>query len=236
MKFSLIIPCYNEAANLPLLLDRCKEVAHRPGVEVILVDNGSTDNSPEILVSLLSQYPGCRSVRVEKNQGYGFGILTGLRAATGDILGWTHADMQTDPQDALRCLEYFKKLGPNCFVKGRRYGRPLGDVAFTIGMSFFETLLLGKPLCDINAQPTMFSRQFFETWYEPPHDFSLDLYAYYQAHLAGLDIHRFPVFFGKRAYGVSHWNENWSAKWKYIRRTLSFSVQLKRCIREVSEK
>ncbi len=93
MKFSLVIPCYNEAANLPLLLDRCKELTRHGDVEVILVDNGSTDNSPEVLLGLLPRYPGCRSVRAEENEGYGFGVLTGLRAAHGEILGWTHADM-----------------------------------------------------------------------------------------------------------------------------------------------
>jgi glycosyltransferase involved in cell wall biosynthesis len=231
MRFSLVIPCYNEAANLPLLLSRCQNLVSQPGVEIVLVDNGSTDDSPSVLRALLPTYPGSRSVRVEKNQGYGFGILTGLRAASGDILGWTHADMQTDPLDILRGLDLFEKFGPNSFVKGRRYGRPLGDVAFTIGMSFFETLLLGKPLWDINAQPTMFSRQFFETWHEPPHDFSLDLYAYYHARLAGLEVYRFPVLFGERAHGVSHWNVNWAAKRKFIRRTIDFSLQLKKSLK-----
>ena len=231
MKFSLIIPCYNEAANLPLLLDRCKEVARRPDIEVILVDNGSTDNSPEVLLNLLPLYTGCRSVRVEKNQGYGFGILTGLRAAKGDILGWTHADMQTDPQDALRGLELFDQYGLDIFVKGRRYGRPLADVVFTLGMSVFETLLLGKPLWDINAQPTMFSRSFFETWFEPPYDFSLDLYVYYQALCKRLKICRFPVKFGERVHGVSHWNVNWAAKRKFINRTVDFSLQLRKSIK-----
>ena len=231
MRFSLIIPCYNEAANLPLLLERCKEVTHRPDIEVILVDNGSTDNSPEVLLNLLPQYPGCRSVRVENNQGYGFGILFGLRAAEGEILGWTHADMQTDPQDALQGLELFDKYGLEPFVKGRRYGRPLADVVFTLGMSVFETLLLSKPLWDINAQPTMFSRRFFESWLEPPYDFSLDLYAYYQARCKGLGIHRFPVKFGERAHGVSHWNVNWAAKRKFIRRTVDFSLQLRKSLK-----
>ena len=100
MMLSLVIPCYNEAANLPSLLERCKELAQRGSVEVILVDNGSTDDSPQVLARLLPAYPGCRTVRVEHNQGYGFGILAGLKAARGDILGWTHADMQTDPMDA----------------------------------------------------------------------------------------------------------------------------------------
>ena len=231
MKFSLVIPCYNEAANLPLLLERCKEVTIRPDIEIILVDNGSTDNSPEVLLNLLPQYPGCRSIRVEKNQGYGFGILSGLRTATGEILGWTHADMQTDPQDALRGLELFDKHGLDIFVKGRRYGRPLADVVFTLGMSVFETMLLGKPMWDINAQPTMFSRNFFEIWLEPPYDFALDLYAYYQARCKRLEVHRFPVRFGERAHGVSHWNVNWAAKRKFIRRTVDFSLQLRKSLK-----
>jgi glycosyltransferase involved in cell wall biosynthesis len=231
MKFSLVIPCYNEAANLPLLLERCKEVVRKPGVEVVLVDNGSTDRSPEVFAALLPAYPGCRSVRVEKNQGYGFGILSGLKAAKGQILGWTHADMQTDPQDALRGLEFFDRHGTDIFVKGRRYGRPLADVAFTVGMSAFESVLLGQALVDINAQPTMFSRAFFDSWREPPHDFSLDLYAYYLARRQRLAVQRFPVLFGERAHGVSHWNVNWAAKRKFIRRTVEFSLQLRKSLK-----
>jgi hypothetical protein len=231
VKFSLVIPCYNEAANLPLLLERCKDVAGTD-CEVILVDNGSIDSSPQVLQELLPRYPGCRSVRVEVNQGYGSGILAGLRASKGEILGWTHADLQTDPQDALRGLALFDQSRPQVFVKGRRHGRPLSDVAFTIGMSVFETVLLGKPLWDINAQPTMFSRAFFETWIEPPHDFSLDLYVYYLARSQHLSIHRFPVMFGERAHGVSHWNVNWAAKQKFIRRTVEFSLRLRRGLKE----
>lgn len=232
MRFSLVIPCYNEAANLPLLLERCKEVVKLPDVEVVLVDNGSIDSTPDVLTEFLPRYPGCRSVRVEVNQGYGFGILSGLKASKGEILGWTHADMQTDPQDAVRGLALFERHGSQIFVKGRRYGRPAADVFFTVGMSAFETLLLGKPMWDINAQPTMFSRGFFQTWENAPHDFALDLYAYYQARQAGLEIHRFPVRFGERAHGVSHWNVNWAAKRKFIRRTVDFSLQLRKSIKQ----
>ena len=227
MKFSLVIPCYNEADNLPLLLERCKGLSVRPNVEVVLVDNGSIDGTAEVLKNLLPNYPGCRSIHVKKNQGYGFGILSGLKVAKGEILGWTHSDMQTDPQDVLSGLELFEKYGSDIFVKGRRYGRPLMDVVFTVGMSLFETLLLGRPMWDINAQPTLFSRKFFESWTTPPDDFSLDLYAYYQAQSFGLKVHRFPVRFGRRAHGISHWNFNWAAKRKFIRRTVNFSLHLK---------
>ena len=227
MKLSLIIPCYNEAANLPLLLDRCASL-QSSNIEIILVDNGSTDNSPEVLKSLLPHYPHCRSVRVPVNQGYGFGILSGLKVASGKVLAWTHADMQADPKDVLRGLEIFQAQGQDIYVKGQRIKRPFADVIFTIGMSIFETILLRARLWDINAQPNMFSRRFFETWINPPHDFSLDLYSYFTARNQGLPVYRFPVEFGERAHGVSHWNVNWAAKMKFIRRTIDFSFELKR--------
>jgi glycosyltransferase involved in cell wall biosynthesis len=230
MKFSLVIPCFNEAPNLPLLLERCRELVLHEGIEVVLVDNGSTDDSPTVLNALLPKFPGCRSIRVDINQGYGYGILAGLNAARGDILGWTHADMQTDPLDAWHGLGLFGSNPELDFVKGRRYGRPIMDTFFTVGMSCFETALMYRPMWDINAQPTLFTRRFFESWESPPHDFALDLYAYYKARIQGLNVRRFPVRFGPRAHGASHWNVNWAAKKKFIRRTVDFSLELKRSI------
>jgi glycosyltransferase involved in cell wall biosynthesis len=234
MKLSLVIPCYNESANLPALITRCAEVALAGDVEILLVNNGSTDDSAAVLATLVPSHPGLRAVHVEKNQGYGFGILSGLRAAQGDVLAWTHADMQTDPMDAIKGFELFNQYGRDIFVKGKRHGRPFADVMFTMGMSCFETILLQKPLWDINAQPTMFSRGFFQTWPDDaPHDFSLDLYAYYMARSAGLVVYRFPVLFGKRLHGTSHWNVNWAAKRKFIKRTVDFSLELRRKVRRV---
>jgi len=233
-KYSLVIPCYNEAATLPLLVARCRESLSGRRAEIILVDNGSTDASAETLAALLAGESDIRGVRVEINQGYGFGILSGLRAARGAVLGWTHADMQTDPADFLKAAAMFDAAAEpeRLFVKGRRRGRPIGDEIFTTGMAIFETFLLGKPLIDINAQPTAFHRSFFESWSLPPHDFSLDLYAYFQAKAAGLRIERFDVVFGERAHGMSRWNINWKAKRKFIERTIDFSFELRRRMAE----
>ena len=104
---------------------------------------------------------------------------------------------------------------------------PFMDVFFTIGMSVFETFLLKKFMWDINAQPTMFSKTFFDSWKNPPKDFSLDLYAYFLAKDNGLKVYRFPVLFAERANGVSHWNVNWASKWTFIKRTFAFSLKLK---------
>ena len=228
MKFSLVIPCFNEADNIPLLLEQCSKVTTDHQSEVILVDNGSTDNTQEVLKSNIVRYPGCRFIRVEENQGYGHGILAGLNSANGRILGWTHADMQTDPSDVLRGLAYFDEHGENIFCKGKRFGRPMGDIFFTFSMSIFETILLGRSMWDINAQPTMFSKDFFEKWTEPPEDFSLDLYAYFTAKKSKLRIYRFPVKFGDRAYGSSHWNIDWNSKINFIKRTMIYSLKLRR--------
>jgi glycosyltransferase involved in cell wall biosynthesis len=233
-RFSLVIPCYNEAENLPLLVARLRETFRRDDVEVVLVDNGSTDRTPAVLDRLLAGQELIRSVRVAQNQGYGYGIVSGLRAARGNILGWTHADMQTDPADALRGLEAFGEPGGPLFVKGRRHGRPLADVLFTVGMSVFETLLLRRRLWDINAQPTLFPREFFERWQDPPNDFALDLYAYYQAVRRGMDVRRFPVHFGERAHGSSHWNVNWRAKVRFIKRTVDFSFRLRKGLQDLA--
>ena len=229
---SLVIPCYNEAANLPLLIGRLAEVMGHDDVEVVLVDNGSADGSGAILAAAAGEHGFLETTRVEINQGYGNGVLAGLAVAKGDILAWTHADMQTDPEDALRGLALFEAAArpEQLFVKGRRFGRPLADVAFTVGMAAFETMLLARAMWDINAQPTMFPRAFFESWRAPPGDFSLDLYAYYQAKTHNLEIQRIPVHFGPRTFGESHWNTGMVSRLRFIRRTLAYSWHLRKTL------
>ena len=227
-RVSLVIPCYNEEQSLPRLIAHCESAFKDKDVEVILVDNGSTDHSASVIRQVVTE-SFVRCVRVEENQGYGFGILAGLREAQGNYLSWTHADMQTDPADLLQALALVVPTGGDrCFIKGKRYGRPLFDRFFTAGMSLFETLLLGVKMNDINAQPTVFSKAFFLTWEQPPRDFSLDLYAYYMAKKHGLEIKRFPVLFADREHGVSHWNTSIRSKIKFITRTMRYSFNLRK--------
>lgn len=230
MKLSIVVPCYNEAENIPLILKRFSEVIKREDIEVLLVDNGSNDNSAQIISRLLPEYPFAKTIRVEVNQGYGYGILQGLSACSGDFIGWTHADMQTDPADLIKALDIIEKSNndENIFVKGNRKGRPLFDQFFTSGMSIFETLYMGVNLYDVNAQPNVFSKKFFATWKNPPKDFALDLYALYMARKSGLQIERFDVVFPERIHGESHWNTGLASKWKFIKRTIGFSRKLKK--------
>lgn len=231
MKLSIVVPCYNESKNIPLILEKFDSVISRSDIEVLLVNNGSIDNSQEILEELVPQYSFARIVKVEVNQGYGFGIVSGLKEAKGEFIGYTHADMQTDPGDPIKALEIIEKQSDpqNCYVKGARKGRPLFDQFFTIGMSAFESLFLGTKLWDINAQPNIFHRSFFDSVKEScPKDFSLDLYLLYMAQKRGLDVIRFDVVFPPRIHGESSWNTGLASKWKFIKRTIDFSVKLKK--------
>jgi len=230
-KLSIIVPCYNEAKNIPLILEKFKSVIKRDDIEVLLVNNGSTDNSANVMSELLPNYSFARVVNVKLNQGYGFGITSGLLEAKGEFIGYTHADMQTDPEDVLKALEVIENQEnpKNCYIKGDRKGRPLFDQFFTMGMSAFESIYLGTKLWDINAQPNIFHRSFFDSVKNScPKDFSLDLYFLYMAQKNCLEVIRFDVVFPERIHGSSSWNDGFASKWKFIKRTLDFSFKLKK--------
>ncbi|MDB2434684.1 glycosyltransferase family 2 protein [Luminiphilus sp.] len=227
IKLSLVIPCFNEAESLPRLLEMCAPLLNRADCQLVLVDNGSTDATGDLLLDSSQRYSQLKVVTLDQNMGYGGGILSGLRQAEGAILGWTHADLQTDPRAALEALPFFDDNPNDIFVKGRRFGRSMGDRLFTHGMSLICSFIFGRIMIDINAQPTLFSRIFFESWSLPPEDFSLDLYTYYHAKKRGLRVIRFPTYFGPRVFGSSKWNFGISSRARFIRRTLNYTLILR---------
>ena len=229
INLSIVIPCFNEAKSLPKLVKDFSKKLKRRDVELILVNNGSNDSTERILLNLKKNYNFLKIIRLKKNNGYGNGILQGLKKAKGQYLSWTHADLQTDPYDAITGFEKFKKeLSPKIFIKGNRLDRPLKDVIFTVGMSIFETILLKKFFWDINAQPNIFHKNFFNILERIPLDFSFDLFFYFNAKKKNLKILRFSVKYPERKFGVSHWNTDFKNKMKFIKRTIKYSFQLKK--------
>jgi polyisoprenyl-phosphate glycosyltransferase len=231
MKLSIIVPCYNEAKNIPLILEKFASIIKTPDIEILFINNGSKDTSHEVFNQMISKYSFAKVIKIEINQGYGFGITSGLSEAKGEYIGYMHADMQTDPADPIKAFEIIERQpNPrNCFVKGSRKGRSLFDQFFTMCMSLFETIYLGSKLWDINAQPNIFHRSFFDNIkYNCPKDYSLDLYFLYMANKKKLNVIRFDVMFQDRIYGSSNWNTGLASKWKFIKRTIEFSIKLKK--------
>jgi glycosyltransferase involved in cell wall biosynthesis len=85
---SIVFPCYNESGNILNILSRCREIiGNRKDIEVLLVDNGSGDDSARIIDEALKepQFFFARKVQVSVNKGYGYGILAGLHVASGVV-------------------------------------------------------------------------------------------------------------------------------------------------------
>ena len=178
---SVIVPCYNEEKNIPLIVSKFNKILEESEkeIEVILVNNGSSDDSKSVFEkNILNIKQDIKILNVKKNIGYGHGILSGLKAAKGDVLSWTHADLQTNPRDVISALnEYEKHNDLSLIIKGKRRNRSPIDSFFTWGMQVYCTIFLKTKLDDINAQPKLFSRKFYEKSFKnPPLDFSLDLF------------------------------------------------------------
>lgn len=232
IKLSIIIPCYNESGSIPKLFKACLSACEgRNDIEFVFVNNGSNDDTQNVLDQLLKQevYHFGTSVLVSKNKGYGFGILQGLAHAKGQILSWTHADLQTDPRDVVLAYDrYHLELDLNiCIVKGQRKRRNIFDNIFTAGMSLISTLFLGQRLWDINAQPKIFHRELMGNLKKAPHDFSLDLYLLFVANRLKMSIKSFPVFFSKRESGTAKGGGNLKGKYRLIMRTLGYITELR---------
>lgn len=226
-KYSIIIPCYNEAENFDKLVKTLEKFPKKYKVEFILVENGSADNSRELFKKLKSDR--IEKVYVDKNQGYGFGITSGLEKATGDFVGWLHADLQVNPKYMAELIEYAEySTEDKLFLKGKRKNRGLLDHIFTGGMTIFETILFKKYLNDIGAIPVLFNRELLKKFKKPPKDFSIELYSFYQAKKYHYKIERFKVILEKRKKGNSSWNKGFSSKIKQSKIIMDDSIKLKK--------
>ena len=229
INLSIIIPVFNEEKNVWLVAEKYISILKNLKAEVIFVeDTGSKDNTREELKKLAKKYHFVKPLFINE-QGYGHSIYQGLTSAKGEYLAWTHADMQTDPEDVIKAHNLILQQ-PNpekCYIKGNRKQRALFDTFFTFGMSVFETLMLRKVLFDINAQPNLFHKSFLSNITNPPKDFSFDLYFYYMAKNLDYNMVKFPVSFTKRLHGQSAWNTGLSSKWKFIKRTIKFTSEMK---------
>ncbi len=130
---SITIPCFNEAESLPILISELEKIVvmnnlnlkDKKDIEIILVNNGSIDNTKEIINQASSEFEFIKGIHIKKNIGYGNGIFKGLISSSSDYSGWTHADLQTELNDLIKALNIIQKNKTNnkIFIKGIRIGR-----------------------------------------------------------------------------------------------------------------
>ena len=204
--YSLIIPFFNEEKNIPLVIKRIKKIYKKSkNLEFILINNGSNDNSEIVFKNNLNKKDKrIKYFKIKKNIGYGYGIKYGLKKSKGRYVGWTHSDMQTDPIDILKAIKVINlKKDKKIFVKGKRQERSFKQSFQTKAMELCTYLILGYHLKDINAQPNIVSRQFYQKYLKKfaPNDLSFDLFAYYFNVKTNHTIKKINVVFKIRKFG-----------------------------------
>jgi len=103
---SLVIPCYNEQETVNMLLERVNAALapmNKP-FEVVLIDDGSTDDTPRLLAEGMKKYPWLRVIRMAKNGGQSAAFEAGFAAAHGEVIATIDADLQNDPEEIPRLV------------------------------------------------------------------------------------------------------------------------------------
>jgi dolichol-phosphate mannosyltransferase len=205
---SVVVPAKNESASLPQLVDEIAQ-ALRPlradgldGFEVVVVDDGSTDATPDVLVRLRSTYPEVRPVKLARNVGQSAATAAGFRAATGDWVATLDADLQNNPAD-LAVL--WRALPGHDVALGWRTKRE--DVwskrVISRWANRVRNAVLGQSIRDTGCSVRIF-----------PRDAALRLPMFQGAHRflgplllrEGCRIVQVPVTHRPRPHGTSHYN------------------------------
>jgi len=119
---SVVVPAYNEAATVEAALRRVREVPLR--VEIIVVNDASTDGTREILDQLAGDGLVDQVIHHDKNRGKGAGIRSGIAAATGDALVVQDADLEYDPADLPALLQPISSGRADAVYGSRFQGGP----------------------------------------------------------------------------------------------------------------
>jgi glycosyltransferase involved in cell wall biosynthesis len=130
LDLSIVIPAYNEQFRLPKTLDCIFSYlqAHSYRAEIIVIDDGSTDCTIEVVVACREKYPGLRLGSNAQNRGKGFSVRQGMIEARGEIALFTDADLSTPIEEADKLLAALREQGYDAAIGSRAVDRSLINV------------------------------------------------------------------------------------------------------------
>ena len=161
---SVFFPCYNEKESTRALTEKTLSVVKEicSDFEIILVDDGSTDGTAELIDKLVGEYPNVRAVHHTQNQGYGAALASGFRAATKDYVFYTDGDGQFNIAE----LPALTPLIAHCdIVSGYRINRQDGVIRKLNAFCWNRLVcfLFGLKLRDIDCAFKLYKRKIFDT-------------------------------------------------------------------------
>ena len=160
-ELSIVVPAYNEGKNLNDVSEKMVRELDASGIdyEIRIVNNGSTDDSGDVLKELSERHSRIIVISLAKNEGYSNGILEGLKGADAEILGWAHADGQVDPHDIVRLYRGMKEKGLPLAkaIRKIRHESVFRLIQSTTYYVIFQ-LLFRSPYRDINGTPRLMTR------------------------------------------------------------------------------
>ena len=164
MNLSVIIPVYNEVHNINTIVKRVQDT--KLATEIVIVDDGSKDGTRDILQKM----DGKKKVRVimhEKNQGKGAAVVTGMKAAKGDILLIQDADLEYDPREYPTLLKPIQEGIADVVYGSRFLGGPHRVTMFWHQvanklLTFMTNILYDSILTDMETGYKVFRRNVIE--------------------------------------------------------------------------
>lgn len=206
---SLVMPALNEqeaiGATVRDLLDSFAAAAI--ALELIVVDNGSTDRTGAIVTELAAADPRVRLLRRDSGHGYGGGIRAGLTQAHAPWVGWINADGQIAPSDVVRVARAALAAPGPALVKVRRASRADGfeRVVVTIGWNLLANLLFPSlRSADVNGSPKLVRREWLAAHPLHSEDWFIDPELLLAARRAGIAVIEIAVAGLARGGGRSH--------------------------------
>jgi len=213
-QLSVVLPVHNHGDFLQKVINHTERVLADAGLdfELILVENGSTDDSWEVCQHLARQNKRVKILRTPV--GYGRAIIAGLKQAKGKLVGYTEANGLIYP-NVIPYLVWLIEDGHCDFAKGLRVERESKFRAIQSKIyNFFANLMFNLGLGDVNTCPKIFPRQYLrKLQLEHPRSF-IDLEIMVKANELGMKIFEVSIPYLSRAGGKSL--TNWRTVWQFV--------------------